>query len=462
MGAGVEEGAMRASAPWASPTGASTMGVSTTGASATGTSATGISATGVSATEVSVIGASVAPALGLLEQGIRASDFIWDSQQDSLGATWGHLGKGALVRCRHSGEPLAPLWFQSFRLYTVWSRLPGGEPVHQIAFPHLRGDATAPMLEYEPEKIPQSMWQGPRMLISLRPPSKEHWNIESDLMLTLTMEMYKQRHEAKRVEQDPERESTGTKASPKEMPVLEEAPQAVASGSKAASPTETTCQGERDLETALGVIECIHALRLQIIHEMGSVREVEQVAVHTLMAEFARLQSILCEDLTKSLSALCSELEPSSEVLLADILNTLNLHPGDPGFSRVRELMQKHHQSVSMKVNLPLIELEAAKEDLERFLQERLNEMGFNPKAWEVLEEISWILSSHSRKVRETILILGIEQPGVFNRIVLALSMDQPMEAVLLPGILDRLSGRLGFMPPGVVDPPTSAREGIS
>ena len=36
------------------------------------------------------------------------------------------------------------------------------------------------------------------------------------------------------------------------------------------------------------------------------------------------------------------------------------------------------------------------------------------------------------------------------------------MEAVLLPGILDGLSGRLSMMPPGVVDQPTSAREGIS
>ena len=195
---------------------------------------------------------------------------------------------------------------------------------------------------------------------------------------------------------------------------------------------------------------------------MGSVREVEQVAVCTLMAEFARLQSILCEDLTKSFSALHLELETSSEVLSADILNILNLRPGDPGFSRVRKLIQKHHQSVLMKVNLPLIELEAAKEDLEKFLQEHLRELGSDPKAQEVLKEISQILSSYGCKVRETILIPGIEQPGVFNQIVLALSVDQPMEAVLLPGILDGLSGRLGLTPPGIVDPPTLAREGVS
>ena len=45
---------------------------------------------------------------------------------------------------------------------------------------------------------------------------------------------------------------------------------------------------------------------------------------------------------------------------------------------------------------------------------------------------------------------------------MLALFAEQPMEAVLLPGILDRLSGRLGMVPPGVVDQPTSAREGFS
>ena len=226
---------------------------------------------------------------------------------------------------------------------------------------------------------------------------------------------------------------------------------------------ETTRQEEQDLEVALGAIRCIHAIHLQTIHDMGCMREIEQAAVHTLMVEFARLQAILSEDLTKSLSALRLELEASSEVLSADILNVLNLCPGDPGFSWVRELIQKHHQLVSMKVNLPLLELEAAKEDLDRFLQECLRELGSGPQAQEALEEITRKLMSYNRRVRETILATpGMERPGVFNQIMLALAVEQPMEAVLLPGILDGLSGRLGMMAPGVVDPPTSAREGVS
>ena len=254
------------------------------------------------------------------------------------------------------------------------------------------------MLEYVPEKFPQSIWQGPKIAIPLRPPSSEHWNIESNLMLPLMKDTYLQWLEAKRAGQDPERGSVGADSSPRETPVYEEAPLAIAGSSKAASPMDTARQGEKDLEAALGAVECIHALCLQIIHDMGSMREIEQAAIHTLMVEFARLQTILCEDLTKSLSALCLKLEASSEVLSADILNILNLCPGDPGFSRVRELIQKHHQLVSMKINLPLLELEAAKKDLDRFLQECLCELGSDLRAWEVLEEITQTLTSYNRK----------------------------------------------------------------
>ena len=81
------------------------------------------------------------------------------------------------------------------------------------------------MLEYEPEKFPQGLLQGPKMSINLRPPSHEHWNIESDLILTMMMDTYQRRLEAKRAKQDPEWESAGAEASPKEVPAPEKAPQ---------------------------------------------------------------------------------------------------------------------------------------------------------------------------------------------------------------------------------------------
>ena len=237
--------------------------------------------------------------------------------------------KDAMTR---TGEPMAPLSFRGFRLHTVWDWPPGGDSVCQVAFPHLLGEATASMLKYEQEKFPQSLVQGPKMAINLGPPSSNHWNIISDLILPLIVDKYKQRCEAKHVEQDLEGRSAGAEVSPEQAPAPRKTPQVVASGNKAASPTETTHQGERALETVLGILEHIHALRLQTLHDMGGMRELEQTVVCTLMAEFVRLQLILGEDLTKSLLALCSELETSSEALSFDLLSVLNLQSGDLAF----------------------------------------------------------------------------------------------------------------------------------
>ena len=40
--------------------------------------------------------------------------------------------------------------------------------------------------------------------------------------------------------------------------------------------------------------------------------------------------------------------------------------------------------------------------------------------------------------------------------------MDQPLEANFFAGILEGVARRLGMAPPGVPNPPTSARVGVS
>ena len=307
------------------------------------------------------------------------------------------------------------------------------------------------------------MQLGPKVVIHLRPPSSRHWNIDSDLTFAIAVDTHRRRYGAKNTGQDPQQEFLGAEESPQQTPTPQGASPAIAGSSQVVSPKETASEEECDLVIVRDIVRRLHAVRLQAMHDMGCVREVEQVAVRTLMAEFARLQAILGEDLTRSLSALRSELEASSEALSADVLNVLNLHPGNPGFSRVKELLQKHHQSVSLKVNLPLIELEAAKEDLNRFLQERLRKLGSRPQAQEVLGEIPWRLLGYNHRVAGIVQDApGVERPSIFNRIMLTMAVEQPMEAVLLPGILDGLSARLGIPAPGMVTPPTLAREGVS
>ena len=216
------------------------------------------------------------------------------------------------------------------------------------------------------------------------------------------------------------------------------------------------------MESARKILEHIHAIRLQTMHEMGGVRELEQTLVHTLMAEFVRLQLIIGEDLTKSLTALCSELETSSEALSSDLARILNLHFDDLAFPQVKELIQKYQQSISMMVNLPLVELGAAREDMEGFLQRCLHDISSQSESQEMIEELSWTLSAHASRIQEVIQAPGLHEPAMFQQVMVGLAMDQSLEAIFFTGILDGLTGRLGLTPPGVVDPPTSARAGMS
>ena len=298
-----------------------------------------------------------------------------------------------------TGELMTPLSFRGFRLHTIWTQQSGGDLVRQVAFPHFLGETTSSMLEYKPEKFPQGLMQGPKMVINLRPPSGDHWNITMDLVLPLAVDTFRQWRDAKWGAQGLGGESEGAKVSLTEAPAPGESPQVVVGSSGAALPTDTTHQGERALETAHEILEHVHAIHLQTMHEMGSMRELEWTLVRTLMAEFVRLQLIIGEDFTKSLIALRSDLETSCEALSLDFARTLNLHSGDPVFPQVKKLTQKFQQSVSLEVNLPLMELGAAREDMEGFLQRCLREISSQSESQEMIEELSQTLSAHASRI---------------------------------------------------------------
>ena len=210
-------------------------------------------------------------------------------------------------------------------------------------------------------------------------------------------------------------EPEGAKASSMEAPAPRESPQVVVGSSGAALPTETTHQGEEALETAHKILEHVHTIHLQTMHEMGSVRELDQTLARTLMAEFVRLQLIIGEDLTKSLFALCTDLENSCEALSSDFVRTLNLHSDDPVSSQVKELIQKFQQSISMKVNLSLMEFGAAREDMEGFLQRCLCKISSQSESQKIIEELTRTLSVHTSRVQEVIQAPGLNELAVFQ-----------------------------------------------
>ena len=117
-----------------------------------------------------------------------------------------------------TGEPMSPLSFRGFRLHTVWTQQPGGGLAHSIPFTCFLGEGTSSLLEYELEKFPWGLRQGQKRALGLKPPSLDHWNIASDLVLPLALDECKQWCEARQEVQGLEGKSKKAKVSPTEAP----------------------------------------------------------------------------------------------------------------------------------------------------------------------------------------------------------------------------------------------------
>ena len=143
-------------------------------------------------------------------------------------------------------------------------------------------------------------------------------------------------------------------------------------------------------------------------------------------------------------------------------MRTLNLHPDDPASLQVKATLLRFQWATSLKVNLPLMELEAAWGDMENFLRSRLREISSQTKSQELIEELSQKLLAHASRVQELVQVPQLGELEVSQRVIVGLAMDQPLKAYFFPGILEGLAKRLGLTPPGVTDPPTSSRAGMS
>ena len=180
------------------------------------------------------------------------------------------------------------------------------------------------------------------------------------------------------------------------------------------------------------------------------------------MAEFTRIQLVMGKSLTKSLTALHLELENTSQSLLSDISKALNLQSTNPAAHEVKAHLQGFHQALTVKVHLPLLELQAAREDLEGFLQRCLQEIGSHAETQELMERFAEKMTSHTNQVQELVSIPALAHEEVAHRVLISQVATPALDTNVFTSVLEGLMGRLGLPPPGATGPPLPVCEGIS
>ena len=158
----------------------------------------------------------------------------------------------------------------------TWTQPPTGGLTHHIILPHVLGENNGSLVKYESEKFPQALMQSLKIAIVLKPPTQDHWNIALDPILPWILAESRSQREAQQAAQAEEEGLKEAGTSQPEVPTHGEPPGILIGGGGESLPMKTVPNRERVLKTTHEIVGHLHALHLQTMHEMGSVREVDQ------------------------------------------------------------------------------------------------------------------------------------------------------------------------------------------
>ena len=272
------------------------------------------------------------------------------------------------------------------------------------------------------------------------------------------LEEFRRRHESSQASQankSAERSGTGGGS-----PTCVMTPPSTTSSQPPPTPTLGAHEGRGIIYDTL---DQVYALRLKTLQEMGFIREVDRALAKSIMAEFLRLQLIVGDDLNTSLRAMHADLEATTAELMRDMDIVVQKSTALPSENPVvRVALHQFRDLVRLKLALPLAQVDVAREDMERFLHHRLEELRSQTDMKNLIDSLSQRIATHQSRVHQIIYSEPLENIEVTLWVLLGVAADQPMESNFFPGILEGLLGRLGITAPGEKNPPTSAKEGAA
>ena len=122
------------------------------------------------------------------------------------------------------------------------------------------------------------------------------------------------------------------------------------------------------------------------------------------MAEFSRLQLILGDDFNTSVWAMHADLEVSIDELIRDLDLTTQISTNLPGENHsVKMALHRFKELTKLKLALPLAQVDAECEVLDRFLHHRLEELSSQTEMQDLLGTLSQRVADHQSRVQQVV-----------------------------------------------------------
>ena len=356
-----------------------------------------------------------------------------------------------------SNKPKSPRAFRAFRLHRV-IYMEGSTLTTQVAFSRLGGKTKSHLLNFQKQLLIPELREQPLLSVALAVADDEHWNIANDPIYPACLAEFRKRHEASQASQaNKSVKKSGTGGG---SPTLATIPPSATSP----KPPPTPALGDHEvMELVRDTLDQVYALRLETLQEMGFIREVDRALAKSIMSEFDRLQLIVGDDLNTSLWAMHANLEATTDELIWDLdiaaQNSTDLPSKNPS---VRVALHRFKELVKLKLTLPLAQVDAACEDMDRFLQHRLEELRSQADMRNLIESLSQRVAAHQSRVHQIVYSEPLKHAEVAQQVLMGMAADQPVESNFFPSILEGLLGRLDIAAPGEKNPPTSSKEGAA
>ena len=209
------------------------------------------------------------------------------------------------------------------------------------------------------------------------------------------------------------------------------------------------------------VMDQVHDFHLQLLQEIGFVREIDQALSKSLMVEFLRLKIIISDDLSGALRTWQTDMEVATDKFLRDLDAATQTSTTQPSKNAaVGVALRQFCAASQLRLALPLTQLDEAREEMETFIQSCLEELRSPQETKNLIGELSSRITDHRGQVRELLPSKPLRHPEVTPLIMVGLAADMPIKSNIFPSLLEGLLGSLGMAAPGEGNPPASSREG--
>ena len=269
-----------------------------------------------------------------------------------------------------SKAPRPPQDFRGFQLFQVIMKS-GDPPSTQVAIPHLQGKTECSWISKQEQVLPPELEEAPQITVPLSIADPHHWNIVNDPIFPNCLATFRARHEAS-LAFGTAASTGGASSQGGSSTPLQELPSVTWPQPPPTPPLEWHEVDTRVTE----VMDQVHDLHLQLLQEIGFVREIDQALSKSLMVEFLRLKIIIGDDLSRALRTWQTDMEVATDKFLRDLDAATQTSTTLPSKNAAVGVALRQFRAASqLKVALPLTQLDEACEEMETFIQSHLEEL---------------------------------------------------------------------------------------